>query len=66
MKMHSLKIVQFSPAEYRLMELLKATNTPFSTIVCRLGEEFGKPYNEYIFDDDVFMRIRDYLKSQKQ
>ena len=60
-KIHHLKVVPFSDAENRLMELFELVEVKPDSVICRLGSVFGKPYNEYIFSDGFYNQIREYL-----
>lgn len=61
---HILKVQPYSDAEVRLNNLIELTNNR-NVIIVRLSELFNTPYNEYEFDDDVYDKIRNYLKEEK-
>lgn len=61
MKTHSIKVTPYSGAETRFMELLHLNNIEDSSIECRLGIIFGTSYNEYLFGDDIYNKIKNYL-----
>lgn len=60
-KIHIMKIVPFSEAEERFMELLRMVEVKPESVICKLGEVFGKPYNEYFLSDGLYNQIREYL-----
>ena len=62
--LHILKIEPYSEAEDYLNNLFKLTNTEKDVRV-KFGKEFDKPYNEYVFDNDVYQNIKKYLEKKE-
>lgn len=60
-KIHIMKVVPFSEAEERFMELLSLVEVKPESVMCRIGSIFGKPYNEYVISDGLYNQIREYL-----
>lgn len=60
-KIHVMKIVPDSEGEKYFMSLLEKVGVKPESVTCRLGEIFGKPYNEYVISDGLYNQIREYL-----
>lgn len=60
-KIHRLMILPGSEGEIYFMKLLKQVEVKPESVMCRLGEIYGTPYNEYIISDGLFNLIRDHL-----
>ena len=63
---HTMKVVPNSEAEKRFMELLKKVDVKPDSVICKLGDVFGVPYNEYILSDGLFRQIQDELRKVKK
>lgn len=64
-KIHRLKVTPGSEGEQYFMELLKQVEVKPESVMCRLGEIYGAPYNEYILSDGLFNLIRNHLMKKK-
>lgn len=60
----SIKVKPFSKEEERFMKLMTEEKVNPGDVVCRLGDLFGKPYNEYIVSNSLYKQIKknDYKK----
>lgn len=62
MEKHVLKIENNSEAEnYFVNELMPHCK---DGVICRLGSIFGRPYNEYEFTHDDYIRIQNYIEQR--
>jgi hypothetical protein len=64
-KIHHMKIMPGSETEVYFMELLGKVGVNPRSVICRLGEVFGTPYNEYVLSDGLYTQIREYLLETK-
>ena len=58
---HRLKVEPNSDAERYFMGLLAEVGVKPKAVMCRLGDIFGTPYNEYIFSDGLYKLIQNKL-----
>lgn len=61
--LHILKIEKHSEAEVYLNDLFALTDTK-KDVEVKINELHDKPYNEYIFDENVYQRIKKYLEKE--
>ena len=64
-KIHRLKVVPGSEGEQYFMKLLNQVEVKPEAVMCRLGEIYVTPYNEYILSDGLFNLIRNHLIEKK-
>jgi hypothetical protein len=63
--MRSMKVVPGSEAEQYFMQLLNEVGVKHESVICRIGEIFDRPYNEYLISNGLFKVIQEHIQQKK-
>lgn len=63
--MRSIKVVPNSADERYFIQLLNEVGVKHESVICRIGEVFEQPYNEYLLSNGLFRVIQEHIQQKK-